>query len=654
MSVASSFSSIDASRTRMAAFRHSLQTADQILSGLPIRLSFEAGLPYPELTLGNHITVKADRAKDDLSDPAIVMSILGTNYHGLAHSMYSTVSTDEIWKYFKNSKKNTPSRPKNFDMAYNILEDARIETIIGAKYNRMRKYFTSAVSRFLYNDQNQWDIAFLLTHGRKYLPQDLRDFFEEKFSESLVNKGKKSWFAQRRIKQYKEIIDKYRLLPLTRVDNIVEAGELINRFATMMSSDGVSLNEEHGADEASPSAKSRKSMQDQESDAERAKQQEGNADDAGDDGGDDQQDGARGEDQSPGQENGSGGGQDQDDAEQGQADGDDQSGGQPDDEDDVPDHPVPSAAGNQSGKDAKQKLTEADASAVLSDLIEISLNDQEVQEEVRGFQEAMDDVESGLESRLPGLFTRTNLADATPEMVFRSTQVSREFQKIWARMDPGWEYDLPDGNRIDMQRAALAIEPEDYETIYVDWNPGQQESSGTEIVILGDRSSSMDAGIGWGGPRRVVAAFQGVWELLRAATEVGAHCTVLSFEYQCHTVYSRGEEPDRGKYRLPSAVGGTNPLAAIQEARRILHNTDQPNKLLAVFTDGEWPQDGEIQKTLSEMHDTVKLAILINDGNSRREGFRYKGLFDVVATTNGEILEPIARTVQAILERNVQ
>ena len=645
------FGSADQNTTRLMSLARSLQTADRIISGQPIVLKFAKGLAYPGLTVGNQIQIDAGRVRDPFSHRGTA-TILGVNYHELAHAMYTSCIPQELWAAYKASKlsSNGANRPTNWDTAFLMLEEARVETVIGAKYPRMRRYFAAAVAEFL-TDQNQWKVAFLLTHGRKYLPQDIRDDLRNKFVEANYSK-KNDRATQRRIEKYSELIDKYRLLALTDMGSMEQGGECVYKFALLLKEDGIDITPPHSVGTPSPDATSEEGQRNQNDDTQTAKEKDG----TGDDGGDAAQDGDGGKDQPSKPEDGSDGGEG-DGGAGGEDPGDASSseGSQTSERSDSDSEESSNGVGNQSAQDTSTKGSDStpdlDLASALKELIEESLSSEEVLSEVSGFHEAMNDTAAGLGTVLPPI--RWGLSPVTPQMVQQSDRVAMALRLIWARMEAGWEYDLPEGNRIDMQRAALAVEPEDYDTIYVEWSPGQQENAGLEAAVLGDRSSSMDGRIdqyGYRSPTKHLLASMGVWELRRALLEVDAKTTSLSFNSACNVLYDRDEGVDPGQFKQLGAAGGTDPLEALREVRRIMLGTEQPNKLLVMFTDGDWSQDQEIPDILSAMHDVVKVAILIGFNGNRP--FRYSRFFDIVENTTGDILDPMAQSVVRILERN--
>ncbi|HWV46847.1 MAG TPA: hypothetical protein VN039_12655, partial [Nitrospira sp.] len=306
-------------------------------------------------------------------------------------------------------------------------------------------------------------------------------------------------------------------------------------------------------------------------------------------------------------------------------------------------------AGTGAGRDQDFELDARELAEELAETLAEVLESEHVQNDVEQLQDAMAD-QAGLNSTLDRR-TGLSMAPVTPEMVNQSERLASVLREMWAQMEPGWEYGLSEGNRIDMNRAAMIRNVEDYDSIYVDWSEGQQDNSGLCAVVLVDKSSSMSGSVyakeaGYLGTRANVVS-KNLWEIRKALDEIDATVTVIDFDYECCTMYDTDEKADPSQYANMYPSGGTNPHKAIEEARRILSMTDMPNKLLVILTDGEW---GGNQRDIlySGFPDVVKVAILI--GNLR---FDYTSYFDVTARTSGDIFDPIAQAVVAITERSM-
>jgi hypothetical protein len=237
-------------------------------------------------------------------------------------------------------------------------------------------------------------------------------------------------------------------------------------------------------------------------------------------------------------------------------------------------------------------------------------------------------------------------------MVRKSSAVADTLRQIWTRMEAGWEYGTSEGSRIDMNRAAMARDADDYESMYDDWQPGQQDDSRISAVICADSSSSTRSGVGniWG-PSIASVISRNVWELKYALQEVESTTTVLNFHSECETLYDRSDMVTAGEYAELVPGGGTVPAVAFEEARRILSFSEEPKKLFVAITDGYWFEDGlatPCRETLAHLGSmgVVRVAILVGGMSD----FEYQDSFDVVALTSGDVLEPMSSAVIHLME----
>jgi len=725
----------DVLRTRLEGLRRSLELTDRVLSGRDVTLKFDLS-PFasePASSLGNKITVNVGTIKNLGSSSALV-SILGLNYHEVAHVRYG-VNPASLQSSL-GKKAHT-----RFLEAYRIIEEARIETLLSTKYEKMKKYFAYPVVEFFVKNPNSWKTAFLYLHGRRYLPRKIRDTFRNIFEE---RHGKDATEA------FADLIDQYRVLSFRRAQGRIDAAKIINNFAELLdlenfphqethdserSKDGRSVpaeDTEADAEEAKEQTQQQDEKEEQgedgsdfdepeeepeddedqedESEEEEGEEDDGDtsdaddSDDVSDDGTGDLADDDEAEDQGsddpgdeepedePGEEgesDGSGDGEDHEedppsgDGERGDGDSagsndadaesDGGGGSSREDSDGLPEEDSSSADGSGVGSGDRANdpgefvIEDAEELAeAMGEILAGVLDSDEVQQDIENCKGAMDDAASlsSLLDRHP-MSDAKNLLPVTSEMLREADRLQEPLRQLWAMMEPGWEYGLSEGARIDMNRAVLARDADDYDSIYVDWNEGQQDNAGLEVVVLADESSSMGGIVPnpgenlndvpyearWDGSRRTrgQVVSKNVWELQYALQEIDAVVTVLTFSYNSRTLYDRNDRVTTKGYANLVPSGGTNPVEAIKEARRILTMSEMKNKMLVVISDGEWGFEKEITESLAAVEGAAKVAILIGE-----DRFRYEKDFNVVARTTGSVFEPMAEAVVKITERNFQ
>jgi hypothetical protein len=599
---------------RLEALRSSLQRTDRVMAeSRTVSLTFsyqeKKGTPAPAYLNGQDITICLGWIEDPASQEGLV-HILGLNAHELAHYLYS-VGVETLKKRYV-SVGSVPISPK-FHEAYRILEDQRIETLMSAKYRRTEKYFSYPVIAHMVNDKSTWPSAFLLTHGRRYLPKKVRTMFRDIFED--IHKTQVT-------DEFASIIDEFRLLSFTTVQAQQHACVLVDKFARLMEQNF--LHSSGGGDDH-PASSATVSSAETDEDVRLAvllTEMQDERDQGGD------QDAGRGDG-----EDGSDG-QDQDSADGRSAgngpDGDDQSSQKP-------------GFGVSTSGAGGQDLKEA-----LEDVISALIVSEEIVNDVQNLLRAMNDTGAGMTSILPAL--RTNTAPVTPDMVEESARMQEELRRLWASLDPGWVWDQPDG-RVDMNRAAVAREPEDYEHIYTAWDEGQQENSGVHYAMLVDFSSSMGTKDD-GKKSRIRSASEAVWEVKHALQEIEAKGTVLAYNDGCYSLYELDDRVERGQFDVISANGSTEPRDALREARRILNMSPMRNRLLVVVSDGEWWNNSTGSDGYPELiggTDAVKLAILIGPVK-----FNYGQCFDTVIRVPDarQIFPAVGSTVTRMIERN--
>lgn len=682
--------------TRLEGLRRALELTDRVLSGRNTTLKFNLDCyegSEPAISYGDDITVNVGTIKD-LGSNSTLVKILGLNYHEVGHVRYS-VNPTLLY--------NVIDRPHSrFVEAFQVLEEARIETLLSAKYAKMKKYFTYAVVEFFVEDKRTWDNAFLFTHGRKYLPADIRRTFRDTF---VKVHGKEA------VKKFAELIDKYRVLSFRKEVGRAEGARIIEEFAKLLGdlsmpnmaphsslrSKNASSCPKADTDEDAEEAKHQAQQQEEEESEEHDEdgEDEDDSEDEPDSGSDDvpsgvgqddddQSDDAPGspdkeepEDEEP---DGSGDGEDSEGDE-----GEDTSGRDSEDLDEDEDSDEDTDGGGGSGGDASDEedssedspveesgvgsgdraegadesvLDDEELEAALEDLISSVLDNEDVQADLEHFRGAMED-----DSSLSSLLDRhpnskaERLIPVTLDMIRESARLGDVLRQLWAQMEPGWKYGLSEGTRIDMNRAATVTDPDDYDSIYVDWEEGQQDNSGIEVVIAGDESGSMAGLVGEGRspdrPSRGSILSKNVWELMFALHEVDATVTVLTYSNAARTLYDRNDQVNAGGYAEINPSGGTNPTPAVKEARRILTMSEMKHKVFIAISDGEWGRNSEISKSLEILDEALKVMILIG-GEDAYFSPDYFSRFDVVARTSGSVFEPMAEAVVKLTERNME
>lgn len=687
--------------TRLEGLRRSLATTDRVLSGRNVILTFSregSKNSSPAHSAGDRITIEIGRIPNLGSSSALV-EILGLNYHELGHVLYG------VQHRMLTQSVLSSQRHARFMEAYRALEEARVETLLAAKYAKMKKYFAYPVIKYFVKDKTAWPTAFLFTYGRRYLPLKIRETFKNIFSSTYGGSG-----------EFADIIDKYRVIAFTNNARIRDGALLINQFAGLLERYNVpalsthdSTGDDGGDDEDNRNTTKPHSDDETADDAAVAQQQAQQQDEKekkGEDGSgfrdqDDEEEDEDGEPEDGGGENGSnddesdqggdepesegsGDGQgdegdegDPSDDGDGDQDGDGQqspersggSGNDSSDQEDSLDQSGPPSSGQSRSsashpsvrsrrQPTRQELEQQqeELASEMSEVLDIVLDDQDIQDDVENLKAAMDD-DSGLSSSLRrrGRTLTEDLQPITPQMLVEADKLKDALRQLWAQMEPGWMYGLAEGNRIDMQRAAQAQTADDYDSIYVDWREGQQENSGLEVVIVPDESWSMCEPI----PdnrftEKSTVVSRQIWELMYALQEVEARVTVISFSDDAFTMYDREDRVTTKGYIRLVPDSGTNPTYALVEAKRIFTASEMPHKLLITISDGAWDHwaNQNCPDILRGMEGVVKVAAVIDTQGNNYE-FKMAPEYDVVRRTSGSIFDVMADAVTKMVEGNL-
>jgi hypothetical protein len=622
--------------TRLAGLRRSLELTDNVLSRrTDVQLKFDADpeAPHPAWCARGCITVAISMIPHLMSVQGLG-TLVGLNYHELAHTIYSPQNLASL-----HSSRLSHAL---FEQAYHLLEESRIETLMAGRYAAVRKHFLFPVLTFLSGGTRpKSPEMFLLTYGRRYIPASIRDPYRE-FFEKKHGKTAALRFAA--------VIDKYRVTVLTEEDGYGKAANLVYQFAQLLAEYKIKPPDiPHGkaTGELGPGAKLSGTEQAQQArDAQKAASQpeEGHEPQqgAGDDGPDSPDRGGA-EDSASGAPHRRGG-----------SDPAPPVGG------DAQQHALGGGVGTEDDPDPQPRAP-AEVSDQIAQELKKLLRDETVLTDVSRLRSAMNDA-VGKNSTLAQDTARVRSHAPTAEMYERSDALYRVLQEMWDQIDSGWNHGQSEGTQLDMNRVFAAQTDEEMEYVYNSWDPGIQDSSGLEVVILGDESGSMGDHYSWvgsSGMQRYQIASQNIWELRYALDRVGAKSTALTFQTSCQTLYNRDETTDPSAYHLFSSSGGTNPAAALSEARRIFAVSDRRHKILVMCSDGDWNSGlgtETIVGDLTAMDDVVKTIALIR-GDGARGGrawtFQHQRSFDVVGDTTGDIFDIMAAAVIRTMGRIV-
>jgi hypothetical protein len=489
------------------------------------------------------------RLLGDLSTPKEIAGIKGLDLHEVSHILYTPREGSEIFEYVRDN---------NLFMAYNALEDQRIETLFTSKYPSTIDWFTSTILIHFVDDPKAFKNSYPLLRGRRYLPTELRA------------RSRNSYPEQDRIDEICEIVDAYRTL-IFPVDT-EQGKDLIARFNDLLpkgeeSGSGSGTGEGEGTGEGGctvrvkikdPFGHGDRPHEGIESDPTSRpvapKKQEKDRDNA-----------KR---------------RDQED----DADLANQLSGDLDIDIDLSDLSDDESAGDTAGDDEGEMID-----TLMNDLLDDILNDQSVVNEINDILRQLGGAPS-LATNNSKEPSRAEFGQIQPDAnTFQaSLSFGRELERIRADYDPAWERYESQG-RLSGHRY---LRGDELNTVFDQWLEGKDDVTEIECVILLDNSGSMNGS-------KATKAYRSMYAIKRAFDRVNANCTVITFNDHANTLY-RGSEKAGRTIRDARTGGGTVPDTAIQFATKLLAETDKPVRIFFAITDGDWSGNADLN------HDAIR------------------------------------------------
>lgn len=523
----------------------------------------------------NRTKVEEIFASQDLPDAIRIFQ--GTNYHELAHVLFSPRSDDAIGQWVQTNMR--------FKWAWNALEDQRIETLFTALYPDTVPYFRNSSHTWLLNNPNPETLyrAYTLIGGRRYLDRKVR---------LAARKAFIGHYGAEAADECDRIVQEYVALVLPGPTATQRAMELTEEFYNLLrdttqqqerpkegegacGNDGAAKEGEVDPERVVEAA--RRVLEDQEQEAAEEPQdapEAGNGaaypEDVEEDDSEPQE-GASGESDDEGQ-----GGQTGDDSEgdEGQGEGEtdqdndlDENGGEGASKGD-PDAEVPEG---DPIKDLEDAILEAQADV---------LTDENLKEEVEKTLEAFKaQANRKGDAEVHNVYTDYSMQPASPEARSSVAKVTAMLRRIQVANEPGTLRRQHTG-KVNVRRAIRnAVDPTTFD-IFDKWDEGAEVEASTEVVIALDLSGSM---------RRVLPqASEALWVLKKAFDSTnGIRTTVFGFSEGNATLYKGGEKCE-AQVRRFSDWGGTDANPTHHAAYRVLTTSPAANKILITITDGMW------------------------------------------------------------------
>jgi len=152
------------------------QTADKIITGesdLSVVVVSDNDMDTTAMNNGKEIIYNANLIEDINADT--IASLHGTNYHEVAHILFSPRAGSALCQYVNTNK---------LVRAFNMAEEGRIESLMIAKYPSTRLFFEAMNNDYmLKDDPSQWADTYPVSTARTYLDIEVRQIVADKFIE---------------------------------------------------------------------------------------------------------------------------------------------------------------------------------------------------------------------------------------------------------------------------------------------------------------------------------------------------------------------------------------------------------------------------------------------------------------------------------------
>jgi Mg-chelatase subunit ChlD len=512
---------------------------DRILTAEPVevRVEDDKNMDTTAYNDGKNIVFNAHLIED--VDDKTIISLNGFNYHEVGHVLYTPRGGSEFGRTVKR---------ENLEKAFNVLEDARIERLLIAKYPAVAPFMeASCLEYLLKGDSTEFGAYFPLFTGRKYLDIELRQEIADRFIKD---------FGVELAILIASIVHEYRTLVYPR--DFDRGLELLRAMADIVGREAT--NEVNGKP-IIPNGNG--------GHIDRAVQDKGRMK------GDKEQKAQQ--DKATNNESGDGAGEQLDDPADTNTDIDGNS-----------------TSFGRKGKD------EADDNVLRKDIQErldnLSKND-DVQQGAREVRKAINDNNERRSAIKQGAYSNQQVS-AQVSASARAFGVALERVRI--DNDPMWELEQPMG-RLNIGRAMRA-DINDMDKVFDRWSEGNSNND-IDAIVLVDTSGSMS----W----QIQRTMESAWVIKRGIERINGRVSVYKFNHDSRLIYSATDKAQPTEYRYVNSSGGTNPYKALLEARRQLLNSKRGVRMLFIVTDGEWDMPEDNNKIISDLtKDGVQTSVV--------------------------------------------
>ena len=565
----------------------------------------DSQLSAPAWSTASEVTFNS-RMIEELDSARAIAGIKGLDLHEISHILYTSREGSELFDYVRENK---------FFMAYNCLEDARIEFLFTSKYPSTIDWFTSTILIHFVDKPDAFNTSYPLLCGRRYLPVELRA------------RSRNAYPHQELVDDISDVVTQYRSL-LFPADTD-KGKELIAKFHDLLQQTGQGGNggeggtgEGEGEGEAGTgTGKIRVSQGAGEGDTvvrisdpfghgsrphegletsaqsrpQPTRKQANDLQNALANDGEDEKKLAES------LKNKKVIDVDINDIEFDDADDSDS-------DSDISGDSDSNDSGDSTGGDSAGDSAGDIVNTLIDNLLEDILNDADNVKELNDTLRQLGGLTSlsTNKSKEPEL-NRYHSLTPDADTFHASLAFGRELERLRATFDPAWDKYQSQG-RIDAHRY---LRGDELDTVFDQWNEGREDATEIECVIALDVSGSMSGS-------KATNAYRAMYAIKRALDRIEANCTVITFHDSTNVLY-RAKDKAGAQIRDAGTGGGTVATDAITYATKLLAETEKPVRLFVAITDGEWSGNQDANHdAIKRMNNAGVLTALayIPEGNS--------------------------------------
>lgn len=539
-------------KSRLDGVSNVYQTADRIItsdSDITVTVVRNPEMDTTATNNGREIVFNSNLIED--LDTDTIVSMNGTNYHELAHVLFSPRSGSSLGQYVINNK---------MKRAFNMLEEGRIEKLLVAKYPATRLFLEATFLDYALKDSpDKWGDMFPVSTGRRYIDHDVRQMIADKFINS---------YGADMAQKVSKIVNEYAGLVFPTDFNrgmelIAEYSELVGLDDTPQGNSPIpnGNGDGHNHNERNPLQKGRPASS-KEQERLQGKSDEGVGENLK---GDTTANGAKGDDGSN------------------------------------PANGVGGSTAEYRGEQKSYTNSDEEVAKALTERLNTIREDSRIRNEVREVRKAI----TG-NDEVRGTLKYSKYTDKAVDVSASNfaRRFGTELERMVMNADPHWDRFLPSG-KLNVTRT-MTPDINAIGQMFDVWDTGN-ENTDIEAVILLDNSGSMGY--------HMDEVCEKAWIIKRGIETIDGNVTVYNFHSYSELLYDKKDKAKPRNFRNIYATGSTNPMTALVEAERILTTTDKHIKMLFIVTDGEWDNNAECDNIIKRLNEKGVLTCVVFMGD---------------------------------------